>query len=93
MATAQGQTLIITLLLEAGANIEAQNENGFTPLHYAAFFGRRSAIFTLLQAGANANAKNQWRKTPVDMIEEGMRLYGSLAWKRLRAAQLNGLQK
>ena len=43
--------------LEGGANIDAQQSNGVTALHNAAFFGRVEAVTALLDAGANIEAR------------------------------------
>ena len=45
-------------LLEAGANIEARNKNGNTPLLWAARGGNADVIAALLQAGADKAAQN-----------------------------------
>jgi ankyrin repeat domain-containing protein 50 len=46
-------TAIITKLLEFGANLEARNSKGYTPLQAAALNGNREMFFLLLEAGAN----------------------------------------
>lgn len=46
-------TAIITKLLELGANLEARNSKGYTPLQAAALNGNKEMFFLLLEAGAN----------------------------------------
>ena len=45
-------------LLEAGANLEVQNESGNTPLHLAALGGTAEAVMALLGAGAPSAARH-----------------------------------
>ena len=40
-------------------NIDAQDNNGFTPLHAAALCGKKKILASLLHSGANINAKNK----------------------------------
>ena len=50
---------IAQLLIDAGADIEAKNKYGSTPLHNAAGNGNIDAMRILLQAGADPNARNK----------------------------------
>lgn len=52
-AAKQHDSAIITKLLEFGANLEARNSKGYTPLQAAALNGNREMFFLLLEAGAN----------------------------------------
>ncbi len=46
--------VLVNLLIERGANVNAKRHNGETPLHVAAFFFRRNhLIIILLKNGAN----------------------------------------
>lgn len=45
---------IIQMLIAAGADLDALDSDGHTPLSYAAWYGRVAAVRTLLLAGANA---------------------------------------
>jgi ankyrin repeat protein len=56
-ATTIGSVDVITALLDAGAEIDIQDEFGFTPLHYAVLNGHLRAVEVLLQRGANKNIK------------------------------------
>jgi len=55
-AAAQGDTAAIGKLTTQGANVNAKDARGRTPLHVAAFMKQRDAIRALAAAGANPNA-------------------------------------
>lgn len=50
-----------------GADLDVRAPDGFTPLHYAAFFGGPAAVRVLLEAGApaDADAENAMRVRPL----------------------------
>ena len=58
---------VITALVEAGANIHAQDtEWGATPLHWAAWSnGNPGIIIALLDGGADPNARDSRESTPL----------------------------
>lgn len=45
------------LVREKGMDVDVQDENGMSPLIYAAFFGHEDVVKELLDLGANVNAK------------------------------------
>ena len=55
-AAYSGHSSIVELLLQAGANVNAQGINGYTPLHLAAENGWAAMARTLIAAGANVNS-------------------------------------
>jgi len=65
IAAKEGCSESIAKLLDAGANLEAQDENGFIPLHVAAMYGNPEAVAALLDAGANIEARNLGDRTPL----------------------------
>jgi len=55
-------------LIEAGANIEARDEDGETPLHSAARRGNHAVMQALIKAGADPAARDEDGRTPRDLI-------------------------
>lgn len=42
-----------SLLIAAGANVDAQDKDGYTPMHMAAGYSHTASLALLLEAGAN----------------------------------------
>ena len=61
---AEKQVLTIECLLEAGANIHAQDKNGATPLHRAVRTRSAAAVKCLLGRGSDARLRNKPGSTP-----------------------------
>ena len=60
------------LLLHAGADIDAPNADGHTPLAAAASAGAAAAVGLLLDAGADAAARSSWeRQTALQLAAIG----------------------
>ncbi len=66
-AAINGDLELITLLLDAGADPNQQNERGYTALHYAACNDRFEVIDTLLARGADISAKDKDGSAPLVM--------------------------
>ena len=60
----------MSLLLEAGVNVNVENHGGYTPLHWAAIGGlkRTECVeLLLLKAGAAVNVRTEGGYTPFDI--------------------------
>jgi len=69
---ARGDTQIMDLLLAHGASVDAACKlDDFTPLLFAARFGRLEAVRRLLDAGANVNRAAASGRTPLFLAAEG----------------------
>lgn len=60
-AAANGHQDCITLLIEAGADVNATDEYGGTPLHLSSEKGFTDCISVLVAAGAHVNASSHVR--------------------------------
>jgi ankyrin repeat protein len=68
-ATMRGRTDFVTRLVAAGANVNASDVDGQTPLIWA--LGRTpSCVKLLLDHGANPNVVNVRQRTPLDLAAE-----------------------
>lgn len=65
-AALMGHTEVVALLLERGADVNAQNRDGATPLHSAAFLGRTETVKLLLEKGADPKLRNNTGSTAID---------------------------
>jgi uncharacterized protein len=65
-AATGGHLMVLQLLLEHHAYIDAASPNGTTPLMMAAMYGTASASKLLLEAGADPNLKNDLGLTAID---------------------------
>lgn len=59
---------VITTLLKLGADINARDIEGDTPMHDAVRLGKFKVIKHLLAAGASLKLKNKNNQTPIDMV-------------------------
>ena len=63
MPADRGDRETVALLLERGANIEAQYTHGITALMYAAYADKTGTVALLLERGADIEAKNIYGTT------------------------------
>jgi ankyrin repeat protein len=70
-AASGGSAAIVSMILAAGANIDATNDVRETALHIAAETDERiGALNVLLENGANMAASALFDRTPLDVAEE-----------------------
>ena len=69
-ACASGSLSIVRALLEAGADVNALQEKGFTPLHEAAATGKLELLRILLDHGANAELRTEDGKSALDLARD-----------------------
>lgn len=55
--------MVTKLLLNQGANTAAIDENGDTPLHFAAIMGHETIVELLLDSGADIDAEDDYGST------------------------------
>ena len=60
IAAYNGQTSAVKLLVERGADINVDTNDGYTALIYAAFSGDAKIVQILVEAGADVNAINEY---------------------------------
>ena len=65
-ATEAGDAVQMEVLLAKGAQVNARNAHGWTPLHVAAAGGDPAVIALLLQHGADVHAQSHIGTTPLD---------------------------
>ena len=83
-----GRGADVSRCLRAGANVNARDEDGLTPLHAATAFSKTPAIVdALLKGGANVNARDRAGKMPFDYVKENSALKGTDAYWRLNEAR------
>lgn len=63
-----GKTEIAKLLIDAGAKLDFQNNDGSTALHTAAFFCHPEIVKMLLANGANKNIRNKYEQTAYETV-------------------------
>ena len=63
-----GKTEAAKLLIEAGADLNIQNNDGSTALHSAAFFGRPEIVKMLLAKKADKTVRNKYGSTPLETV-------------------------
>lgn len=65
IAAVFGPAELVTILLDAGADIERPDRYGFHPLHSAAISGHKDIVALLLKRGAAVNARDKQGRTPL----------------------------
>jgi len=69
VAAAKGYTKVMSLLIQAGCEVNQQDFDGWTPLHAAAHWAQREACELLTDAYVNMDIKNCVGQTPFDVAD------------------------
>lgn len=64
---ADGMRSLLELFIKLGMDVDGQDSEGDTPLHWAAFVGNATAVKVLLSKGANAALENYSGLTPLEV--------------------------
>ena len=64
-AANRGDLKKVKRLLNEGADVNAKDEDGWTPLHWAAYYGHLNVVKLLVDRGADVNAKSKAGETPL----------------------------
>ncbi|KAJ1489913.1 hypothetical protein T484DRAFT_1778803 [Baffinella frigidus] len=64
IAADSGDETEVRQLVACGADVNTANENGYTPLHHAAYGGHAAVVQQLLAAGADGAAEDEEGTTP-----------------------------
>jgi len=64
-ASERGDAESVEMLLKKGANPNYRDNDGFSPLHFAAFYGRAKVAEILIRQGAEVNARDNDGNTPL----------------------------
>ncbi|CAK0848047.1 unnamed protein product [Prorocentrum cordatum] len=70
LAALAGHEDVLTVLAQAGADLQAETERSGTPLHAAAAVGQQAVVEILVKQGADPCAKNAKGKTPRQRAED-----------------------
>jgi ankyrin repeat protein len=60
-----GKAQVVSLLVNAGAQVDTRDEAGRTPLAHASLFGFHQTAIALIDAGADVNARDDNGRTPL----------------------------
>merc|ERR1719468_147334 len=69
VAAAKGYIKVMKLLLKAAAPVNAQDMDGWTPMHAAAHWAQREACELLVENGADMEVKNCVGQTAFDVTD------------------------
>jgi NAD(P)-dependent dehydrogenase (short-subunit alcohol dehydrogenase family) len=68
IAATFGHPSVAQALIEAGADVDQQNNDGTTPLFAAALFAHPDIVRALLDAGADRSIRNNTGATPLEVV-------------------------
>ena len=84
-ARSPGAERAVAILIEAGADVNAANEAGFTALHGAAFRGLNEVIEYLVAEGADIDARDFRGRTAYRMAEGSKQSFQFQSWPETAA--------
>ncbi|XP_050057828.1 protein phosphatase 1 regulatory subunit 12A isoform X9 [Aphis gossypii] len=73
VSAAKGYIKVLELLIQAGADVDCQDYDGWTPLHAAAYWGQKEACEILVEHFCNMKKKNFVGQTAFDVSDEEMK--------------------
>ena len=90
----KGNIEAVKQYLDGGADVNAKDGGGWTPLHHATEAGHKEIAELLIANGADVNAKDKYGRTPLDWavmlgkpeIADLLRKHGGKTKKELEAA-------
>jgi len=68
-AAKNGDLADVQAELDKGADVNAKDADGWTPLYFAANGGHKEIVELLIAKGASVNAKNVDGETPLDWVD------------------------
>ena len=74
-----GDATMVSLIVEAGVNVNAADSEGYTALHFAPSTRALACVEVLLAAGASVNARSNSGRTPFDLALS-QSIYFPRAW-------------
>lgn len=66
-AAEEGETETMRSLIEMGTNVNSTDDDGWTPLHFAAVNGHTETAVLLIERKADADSKNNRGSTPLEI--------------------------
>jgi ankyrin repeat protein len=88
-AAANPDAAVVTVLIKAGARVNARGPHGWTALMMAAYSNPNPQIVvSLLKAGADPKLRSQAGNTALVYGQDNSSLKGSQAWRMLQAVTL-----
>lgn len=70
VSSANGHTVVVKKLIDAGANPNSEKEQDYSPLHIATINGHVDTAEALLKAGAHVDARDEFNSTPLLLVIE-----------------------
>jgi len=79
----------IQAMIREGVDVNNRDENGWTPLMYAAWYNQNPEVVkVLLEAGADAKLVDDFGKKAIDYAKKNEYLLGTSIYKKLEEASM-----